>query len=81
MLAAARVWAAVSAVTIVIVIIIMITIVKVDALIDGVRPADALYVWRETSLYSKWFPMVTSSTELLCVNEADSLLHLEMVYS
>lgn len=52
--------------------------IKVDALVEGVRPADALYVWRETSVYKEWFPLVTASTELCEVSEAESVLHLEM---
>lgn len=52
--------------------------IKVDALVDGVRPADTLYVWRETSVYKDWFPLVTASTELREVSEAESLLHMEM---
>jgi len=52
--------------------------IKVDALVDGVRPADTLYVWRETSAYNTWFPMVTASAELCEVSEADSILYIEM---
>jgi hypothetical protein len=50
--------------------------VKIDALVEGVRPADTLYVWRAAELYRTWFPMVTESTELREVSEAECFVHM-----
>jgi hypothetical protein len=52
--------------------------VKIDALVDGVRPADALYIWRETSLYAHWFPLLTGARELCELSPAETVVHTVM---
>lgn len=50
--------------------------VKIDAIVEGVRPADALYIWREASLYKHWFPLMTDSRMLHEASITDVTLHL-----
>lgn len=52
--------------------------VKIDAFVEGVRPGDALYAWREVELYPSWFPLITGSRVLAELSEVDVVLQLEV---
>jgi len=51
-------------------------IVKIDAVLNGVRPADTLMVWREGGLYSSWFPMISRSSVVHERHHAETVIHL-----
>ena len=41
------------------------------------RPSDTLKIWREGSLYTKWFPLATNGKVLKERHPAEVVLHLE----
>eukprot|EP00965_Chrysotila_dentata_P127559 4218652-Pleurochrysis_carterae.AAC.2 len=51
-------------------------IVKIDAVLHGVRPADTLMVWREGALYSSWFPLVSASAVVDERHHAETVIHI-----
>ena len=38
--------------------------VKIEGILENVRPSDCLLIWREVQLYPSWFPYVTTGTML-----------------
>lgn len=52
--------------------------VRIDADVDGVRPADTLFIWREASLFCHWMPLISRSAMLHDFHPAEVALHLEI---
>ena len=50
--------------------------VRVESVLEGVRPADCLSIWREVSLYPEWFPLVTKGAVLSNVHPFEAVLHV-----
>ena len=50
--------------------------VKIDAVLDNVRPSDTVIIWREASLYPKWFPFVSGGHMLAEKGPAEIVIHL-----
>ena len=50
--------------------------VKIEAVIDGVRPADCLMIWREAALYPCWFPFVTGGQTLAELSHGEVIIHI-----
>lgn len=50
--------------------------VRIEANVEGVRPADTLYIWREAGLYSAWFPLISRSAVLHAYHPSEVALHL-----
>ena len=52
-------------------------LVKIDAVLEGVRPVDTLKIWREASLYPTWFPLATGGFMLKERDPANIVAHIE----
>ncbi|KAG8471220.1 hypothetical protein KFE25_009641 [Diacronema lutheri] len=52
--------------------------IKIDATVDGIRPADAFFIWREASLFRHWSPLISRSAMLHDFHPAEVALHLEI---
>ena len=52
--------------------------IKIDAVLEGVRPADTLFIWREGHLYPLWFPLVSKGVHIAHRHPAEALLHIIM---
>ena len=50
--------------------------VKIDAVLEGCRPVDALVVWREAELYGRWFPMISKGEMLVERHPTEIVGHL-----
>jgi hypothetical protein len=50
--------------------------VKIDAVLEGVRPSDTLMIWREAALYPNWFPLMTSGRQLKSMHYLEILVHM-----
>ena len=50
--------------------------VKIEAILEGVRPADTLFLWREAHLYPNWFPLITKGAHIEPRHPFEALLHL-----
>lgn len=49
---------------------------KIEAVLDGVRPADCIMIWREAALYPAWFPFVSGGRMVHEVSEGEIIVHL-----
>lgn len=50
--------------------------VKIEAMLEGVQPADCLQIWREASLYPTWFPFVSGGKFLADLHPGEVILHI-----
>ena len=52
--------------------------VKIEAVLEGVRPADTLFLWREAHLYPDWFPLITKGVHIDERPPLEALIHAEI---
>ena len=50
--------------------------VKIEAVLEGVSPADCLLIWREAELYPTWFPFISGGKQLACLSAGEVFLHI-----
>ena len=50
--------------------------VKIEAVLEGVSPAQCIMIWREAALYPEWFPFVTGGKTLGDIHPGDTIVHI-----